>query len=193
MSLSSPKSEYEWVSSHKALKNTFLQTQKRYDDREIGKFGQNDTQVYKTTKDIYRTKKSYMSKFLELMSSIDYYESSIDRYINTGRSKDAIFVKVAQLLEFFDLASFQVIGGENPKIFIRVNDPLRLRLTANNEYYKNELAEDVYRRFEASTELMNYFFRSEKQSKEKWQLIEDYFLGKDISDEIQLFYKKNDK
>ena len=131
-----------------------------------------------------------MSKFLELMSSIDYYETSVDRYINTGMSKDAIFVKVAQLLEFFDLASFQVIGGENPKIFIRINDPLRLRLTANDEYYKNELAEDVYRRFEASTELMYYFFKSEKNSIEKWKLIEDYFLGKDISDKIKLFYEE---
>ena len=185
-----PKSEYEWTSHQKALKNTFLQTQKRYDERVVGKFGQNDTQVYRMTKDIYRTKRSYMSKFLELMSTIDYYENSVERYINTGRSKDGIFVKIAQLLEFFDLASFQVIGGENPKIFIRINDPLRLRLTATNEYYKNELAEDVYRRFEASNELMYYFFKSEKNSKEKWQLIEDYFLGKDISDEMKLFNEK---
>ena len=99
------------------------------------------------------------------MGNIEQYESSVSKYININSPKDKIFIQIAQMLEFFDLATFEAKGGTDPKIFIRINDPNRLRLTALDDFYTNEIASDVYSRFESSINLMTYFFASKLSSK----------------------------
>ena len=182
-----PKTSYQWTSGGKVLNNAFLETKNNYDDRKIGIFGQNDTQVFRCNKNIYKTKKTFSTWFNLLMGNIDQYESSVSKYININSPKDKIFIQIAQMLEFFDLATFEAKGGTDPKIFIRINDPNRLRLTALDDFYTNEIASDVYSRFESSINLMTYFFASKLSSKEKWNLVEEYFLGTDLTEQINKF------
>ena len=182
-----------WISNEKSLSNTFLQTQKRQEDRIVGKFGQNDTQVYRCTGDIYKVKKVFSTWIYQLLGEADYYETSINKYINIKSKADRIYLKIAQLLEFFDLATFQTIGGTDPKIFIRINDPNRLRLTAMDDFYSNSILNDVKQRFESSTDLLTYFFLCDKSSDDKWDLVERYFSGEDLTQETLDFLENNEQ
>jgi len=182
-----PKSSYQWSTAGKILDNAFLETKNNVNDRKVGKFGQNDTQVFRCNKNIYKTKNTFSTWFNLLIGNLEHYDNKVSKYININSPKDKIFIQIAQLLEFFDLATFEAKGGTDPKIFIRINDPNRLRLTALDDYYINDIASDVYTRFESSTDLMTYFFASKLTSKEKWDLVENYFLGKDLSDKITNF------
>ena len=198
-----PLSPYEMSRNAKRLgmDNTFLATQKRQEERKVGKFGQNDTQVYRVNRKAkWRVKRNIKMYFNHLMETSDDIHFGLQRFINTNRNKgsykfrkDKIFMKIAQMLEICDLCSFQTVGGEDAKIFIRINDPLRFRLTVNDDYYRNLISDDVFERFEFSIGLLEYFFSLQISSDEKWELVEDYFLGKDLSDQIEQFFQKNEK
>ena len=76
----------------------------------------------------------------------------------------------------FDIGTYSVTGGENPKIFVRINDPFRLRHVTNN-HYQNILLVDVRNRHLSGVALMQDFFSTTMTSDERWDFIEDYFLG----------------
>jgi anti-sigma regulatory factor (Ser/Thr protein kinase) len=106
-------------------------------------------------------------------------EKSITRFISVNDEKNAIAVKTLYLIEFFNLGTYSLSGGENPMIFIRVNDPDKLDRLASNRYYNNRNVTKLYQRHLASNEVFNYFFTQISTSKERWDFIEGYFLGKD--------------
>lgn len=98
--------------------------------------------------------------------------------------------------------SYQVIGGNDPQIYLRMNseEPLE-RQIKKGEFYKNDILEDVKEKHYTSVAMLKYLFTKEqkgKDGKEKvinytkwfWNTIEDYFMGKlpkEVSEEI---YKK---
>ena len=65
--------------------------------------------------DIYKVKKVFSTWILSTFGDADFYETSINKYINIKSKADRIYLKM-QLLEFFDLATFQTVGGTDPKI-----------------------------------------------------------------------------
>ena len=95
-------------------------------------------------------------------------------------SKDSaqkhLYVKIGQILEIFQLGSYEVTGGENPRIYVRINDPFRLRSEAFSEY-SNDLLEDINLRHQTGVHLMREFFESDLTSDQRWDFIEDLFLG----------------
>ncbi|WP_291122656.1 helicase-related protein [Empedobacter sp. UBA7620] len=104
-------------------------------------------------------------------------KTEMEKYFSPDSAQKKLYVKLGQILELFDFGSYEVVGGENPKMFVRINDPFRLRLEANNNYYKNNLLEDVRSRHFSGVELMKEFFNSDLSSDERWDFIEDYLLG----------------
>lgn len=88
------------------------------------------------------------------------------------------------LLESLGLVLYQINGGDNPEIFIRINSKAHLeRIVANPSMYNNRILENVYNRHRLSVSMLNFLFEREVNSEEFWDLIEDYFLGK-IPDEV---------
>ncbi|MBX3009773.1 MAG: ATP-dependent DNA helicase RecQ [Melioribacteraceae bacterium] len=98
---------------------------------------------------------------------------SIDKD-HPSRSK----VKLAYLLEIFDLATYELSGGDLPQLFVRINDPLKIK-TLSERAYQNNVVTDVERRHSRSVEIMTYFFQAEITDELRWQFIENYFLGRD--------------
>ncbi|HIB36982.1 helicase-related protein [Mesonia sp.] len=102
--------------------------------------------------------------------------SSTVKYVNLNSGSKFLYIKIGQLLEVFELGNYEVTGGENPRIYVRINDPFRLRNEAFSEY-KNSLLQDISNRHVAGVDLMREFFEKEMTSDDRWNFIEDYLLG----------------
>ncbi len=89
-------------------------------------------------------------------------------------------IKLIFLLEIFDLSLYEISGGESPQLMIRLNDPHKVT-TLSKEKYQNNVVADIERRHHLSMDTMNYFFTNGMNNTERWDYIEDYFLGKDVS------------
>ncbi|MDM1063786.1 ATP-dependent DNA helicase RecQ [Empedobacter falsenii] len=113
-----------------------------------------------------------------LSSTFGSGKTEMEKYFSQDSAQKKLYVKTGQLLELFNLGNYEIVGGENPKMFVRINDPFRLRLEANNNYYKNNLLEDVRERHFSGVELMKDFFKSDLTSDQRWDFIEDYLLGR---------------
>ena len=63
------------------------------------------------------------------------------------------------------------------EIFIRINDPVKLSYLANGKY-SNAILSELAKRQKDATQLVNDFFTADMTSDERWQMIENYFLGR---------------
>lgn len=88
-------------------------------------------------------------------------------------------MRLLAVLEIFGLASYEVRGGQNLEIFVRVNDPQKIRSLSEDRRYKNLQLQEIHRRHVAAENMMTAFLTKELTSKQRWDLIEDYFLGHD--------------
>ena len=86
---------------------------------------------------------------------------------------------VLGLLEAMDVLEFEISGGDNNQIYIYVNQELALlNIIRNPMGYHNKLLEEVQKRHKISVAMMKYMFENPFSSDERWDMIEDYFLGK---------------
>lgn len=86
--------------------------------------------------------------------------------------------KLLCILELLDLASYELRGGSKVEIFVRINDPMKLRYLANGNY-SNNLLKQLEKNHRYETKIINKFFQTDMSSNERWKLIENYFLGRD--------------
>ena len=88
-------------------------------------------------------------------------------------------VKLAYMLEIFELSTYEISGGELPQLFVRINDPQKINSLSRRKY-SNNVVTDVERRHKVSVEIMTYFFQNKMTNEERWNYIEDYFLGNEV-------------
>lgn len=110
--------------------------------------------------------------------------SEIVRYVSTKEVSLANYLRVGALVEILNLGTFTSQGGEDPKIFIRINDPSRVKKDAADTNYKNTLLESVINRHKTSCEIFEHFFTQYFDNKTRWSIIEDFFLGASSDDLI---------
>ena len=92
------------------------------------------------------------------------------------RQRPIELLPLFKLFEILELASYEISGGEKAEIFVRINDPEKIRRLANGRY-SNEILREIRRRHKSSQELLDSFFSAELSNDETWECIEDYFLG----------------
>ena len=107
------------------------------------------------------------------------------KYISADPIKNREIIKLAYIMEMFGLCTYEVIGGEQPQIFIRINDPLKITRLSRSRNYENNVITSIERRFQLNVNLMSHFFIKHLSDTQRWQFIEDYFLGKSEEDLIQ--------
>jgi ATP-dependent DNA helicase RecQ len=96
-------------------------------------------------------------------------------------SKLSYQMLLASILQLFDFASYELIGGRNPQIFVRINDPLKLKRIAESEKeYRNSILTDIEERHKRAVTIMNRFLNGNYSNDERWGIVEDYFLGNDL-------------
>lgn len=89
-----------------------------------------------------------------------------------------------KLLSIFDYITYEIVGGEEPEIFIRLNDPNKIRSIAlGNTYYTNDYVSRARQKHDRDVKVLLKFFKQLNSDDERWNYIENYFLGHDVLDE----------
>lgn len=109
------------------------------------------------------------------------------RYVSVGRELLTNYIRLGSLLEIMELASYESLGGDNPMLFIRINDPLRIKRDSEDDNYYNTLLKRTLDRYQSSSELFDHFFLHSFDNEERWNFIEDYFLGKSNDELLEIY------
>lgn len=110
----------------------------------------------------------YMSAYDSLIHSVEFC-----CYCDT---KDSI-VKLSEFLNSLGIADYQRLGGDQPAIFVRINNPYYLNTLISNRNYENDILNSIYEKFRFSERIFTYFFTTNMSDKQRWDFIEEYFLG----------------
>lgn len=87
---------------------------------------------------------------------------------------------LASILEMFDFATYELNGGSNPQIFVRINDPLKLKRIADApKEYRNKILSKIEERHRRSAVIVDKFMTTDLTDKQRWGIIQNYFLGFD--------------
>lgn len=116
----------------------------------------------------------------------DEYVTYLPPY-NGSNGKTFIPLK---LLALFDHITYETVGGSEPEIFIRLNNPNLIRdIVKGKRKYYNSYITKAKEKHERAVSTLLYFFKKLKNDKERWDFIEDYFLN--INTPIQIAEEGN--
>lgn len=81
----------------------------------------------------------------------------------------------------FNYIFYEIVGGEEPEIFIQLNDPKRIENIAMDKVrYSNSYVNTVREKNERDAKILLKFFTKISSDEERWEYIENYFLGRDV-------------
>lgn len=111
--------------------------------------------------------------------------SKSNSYVFTSHDSEYLtnYIRLGSLMEILGIGSYESRGGDNPMIFIRINDPRRIKQDAEDAKYNNSLLSNIEKRHRSSSEIFDHFFLHSFDNEERWNFIEDFFLG-DSNDEL---------
>lgn len=121
---------------------------------------------------------SLTNRLSNLFGNTDEY--IINRYVTNKESNSINYIRLGYFLEMLELGTFEIKGGENPMVFIRLNDPLRIERDSNNNSYNNTLLSKTLEKHHLSNQIFDHFFLRSFSNDERWDFIEDFFLGSDV-------------
>ena len=110
--------------------------------------------------------------------------TSISKYMPLSpEGRDALALK---MLSVFDYITYEVVGGEEPEIFIRLNDPEKIRrIIAGEIKYSNNYVTRAKQKHEREVKILRKFFTENLNNEQRWDYIERYFLGEDVLHEAE--------
>ncbi|MCM1140997.1 MAG: DEAD/DEAH box helicase [Muribaculum sp.] len=124
---------------------------------------------------------NYNAKFAQLRNQFakifDSETSECTRFVSIKESSLPNYMRLGGLLEILNLGSFVSQGGEDPKLFIRINDLRRIMKDSVDVRYRNTILESVKDRYKSSCEIFDHFFTRYFDNDTRWKIIEDFFLG----------------
>lgn len=142
----------------------------------------NDYQFKVINTALNRIRSQLMRSFAIMFDGLDKDLIHYNDYLIINSSQYNERIKIAYMLEILELATYEISGGELPQLFIRINDPQKIS-SLTKSLYKNNVVLDVERRHKTSVEIMGYFFQNNLSNSDRWEYIEDYFLGNDVKKE----------
>lgn len=155
----------------------FNQSSDKYKFIQMRKNQANSMEVeYRVMNSNYSTFSSYLIRQLAQCKP-NKEENTHSSYIafSTGDRKTDV-LQLSIILELFGLATYEVVGGKNTEIFIRINDPSKIkRLSISN--YRNSILSDIERKKRKSQDVLYHFMKKELSNEQRWDVIENYFLG----------------
>lgn len=117
--------------------------------------------------------------FMHLISQAIPDEQGVyQAYIPAGRNgRQPSIMKLFSLLELLGIASYSITGGRGQMIPLFVPDPGLLQSLLNGEYVNHQV-EDIHRRHLLAEKTMSLFLSGKYDSQQRWDMIEEYFLGR---------------
>lgn len=98
------------------------------------------------------------------------------RFYPLVKDKPIEIMPLLRLLEIMGMANYEIRGGEKAEVFVRINDPSKLQRLANGRYV-NAVLQSIQEHHSRSIELLSAFFQIKMEDNDRWELIEQYFLG----------------
>lgn len=86
-------------------------------------------------------------------------------------------IKLCEFMNSLGVADYQRQGGSQPAIFIRINNPYYLNMLIRDRNYENDILESIYEKYHFSERIYTYFFTAKMTNEQRWDFIEEYFLG----------------
>jgi ATP-dependent DNA helicase RecQ len=136
-------------------------------------------QVYSGLNEFIKFLYGHVKKLLQ-MGNLNSGQNVHEVYLSKSNRLEAekTFISLG-MIEMFDLLLYEVKGGDNPEIFVRINSKLQIENTIKNaERYQNTILINVHKRHQISVAMLSYLFEKEVNTVEFWDYIEDYFLGR---------------
>ena len=103
-------------------------------------------------------------------------DNTFYRFYPLTQNRSIEIMPLLRVLELLNLASYEIRGGEKAEVFVRINDPSKILRLANSKYTNNVL-QAIQERHRSNAQLLAAFFSAEMPATERWELIEQYFLG----------------
>ncbi len=120
------------------------------------------------------------SKFVK--SFINNFEFEFSQFMSI--SSENIEVIALKILSIFDYISYELIGGEEPEIFVRLNDPFKVEGIVNGAIkYVNNYVLTAKDKHDRDVKILYKFFDEVKSKEQRWDYIEKYFLGYNVLEE----------
>lgn len=126
----------------------------------------------------------------EYMRKIITKSSIVNKLINHSYNRYSCFVNITndeksnislKLLSIFGYISYEILGGEEPEIFIRLNDPQKIKnIILGSVRYKNKYVSRAKDKHDRDVNVLLKFLNELSTDIERWDYIEDYFLGYDV-------------
>ena len=82
-------------------------------------------------------------------------------------------------MEIFKLVHYEIVSGEIPGYFIRINSINEISRVIHDSNYKSKMVKLVSDRHYGSMNIMEKFFIELNGDYERWDFIEQYFMGVD--------------
>ena len=87
-------------------------------------------------------------------------------------------------MSIFNYISYGIVGGEETEILIRLNDPKRIENIAMDKVrYSNSYVNTAREKNDRDVKILSKFFTELNSDEERWDYIENYFLGRDVLNE----------
>lgn len=134
---------------------------------------------------LYSLKKSLGSFLYDAKTSKNKFSimNKTDRE-NDMRSNQLL--TAVQIAELFELVNYSYQSGDKPEYFVRVNSEYPIKRILENINYHSETLKLVYKMHCDSVRLMKYFFENLKSNEERWDFVEEYFLGVNLIEKYNL-------
>lgn len=122
------------------------------------------------------------ANIIQRMSSCneETYSSYISMDTSSSGAIDANTIAL-KLLSIFDYITYEIAGGEEPEIFIRLNDPVKIeKIVTGGIKYTNDYVTKAKQKHERDVEILKKFFLDLNTKEERWNYVENYFLGENV-------------
>jgi hypothetical protein len=135
---------------------------------------------YRFSHDAFKKVRTQLQRSFQIsFDGIDDDKREYTGFINIISKRSSDKLRLAYMLEVLELATYEVGGGEQAQILLRLNDPEKFASICKKKYINDQVIE-IERKHNLAMDIMTYFFQNKMTDKERWNYIENFFLGKEV-------------
>ena len=179
--------DYSVVQKEEFLRSFILVFAPSVENHERIAYCQVKTKEIEDDNQISLLRQGYEAVKSQIMIAYDRIIKNSNNQVYCKNSDIAVFL--ADVLNSLNIASSQKVGGADPQVFVRINNPVYLNNLVRNGNYHNQMLADIYDKYRLSERIFSYFFLTDMTDKQRWDFIEAYFLGTS-EEQLLSFIKK---
>lgn len=133
-----------------------------------------ETAYFVGTTNYFSAKNLFIKYITQCTPNVD--NNVFVRFYPYSKDKPIEIMPLLSFMEIIGLATYETRGGEKAEVFVRINDPEKICRLANTSY-ENKVLQSIKHHHADNQKLLQAFFTTEMDTDERWDLIEEYFLG----------------